>query len=91
MDPLSALGIAASVTQFTGFALDVLKDYGEIRQNSQPLTFEAFEKTTQDLLGLSTTLKTQPKLARDLASPLAEHEKVMQQQAFPIADTGSLK
>jgi len=76
MEPLSALGVAASVTQFINFALDVLKDYGEIRQNSQPLTFDAFEKTTQDLIGLNTTLKAQPKLAQDAASPLAQHEKV---------------
>jgi len=76
MDPLSALSVAASVVQFVDFATGLLKDYREIRQGGQPLTFEAFVQTTNDLLKLNATMKGRAKIAKDLRSPLAEHEQV---------------
>jgi hypothetical protein len=76
MDPLSALSVAASVVQFVDFATGLLKDYREIHQTGQPLTFEAFTHVTNDLLQLNATMKSGTKPAKDTRSPLAEHELV---------------
>ncbi|KAI3336812.1 hypothetical protein HD806DRAFT_19017 [Xylariaceae sp. AK1471] len=77
MDPFNALSIAASIVQFVNFTLDVLRDCREIRQAGQPLTFEAFEQTTNDLIKLTSILKSQARLSKNPTSPLAEHEKAL--------------
>jgi hypothetical protein len=76
MDPFSALSIAASVFQFVDFASTLFKDYREICQAGQPLTFEAFEQTTNDILKLNSTMKIQTQLAREFTGQLADHEQV---------------
>ena len=76
MDPFNALSIAAAVVQFVDFTTGLLKDYREIRQAGQPLTFEAFEQVTNDLLKLKSTLKNRTKRTKDPRGPLAEHEQV---------------
>lgn len=77
MDPFSALSIAAAVIQFVDFTSALLKEYKEIRQAGQPLTFEAFEQTSNDILKLNESLKNSTK-SRYLpkTAELAEHELV---------------
>ncbi|KAI1264064.1 hypothetical protein F5Y18DRAFT_95048 [Xylariaceae sp. FL1019] len=76
MDPITALNIAAAVVQFIDFTSQLLKDYGEIRQSGQPLTYEAFEQTTNDLLKLNATLKDRKHAHRGRGG-LKEHEEAL--------------
>ncbi|KAI0142817.1 hypothetical protein GGR57DRAFT_508537 [Xylariaceae sp. FL1272] len=76
MDPISALNIAAAVVQFIDFTTQLLKDYGEIRQSGQPLTYEAFEQTTNDLLKLNATLKDRKRVHGGRGG-LKEHEEAL--------------
>jgi hypothetical protein len=76
MDPISALNIAAAVVQFIDFTGKLIKDYGEIRHTGQPLTYEAFEQTTNDLLKLGSTLKDRTKTLHIGKGGLKDHEEV---------------
>ena len=76
MDPINALNIAVAVVQFVDYAAGILKDYHEIRQAGQPLTFEAFEQTTGDLLKLNETLMNRSRVSRISRNRLTEDEKV---------------
>ncbi|KAI8631048.1 hypothetical protein F5Y19DRAFT_463421 [Xylariaceae sp. FL1651] len=69
MDPISALNIAAAIVQFIDFTGKLIKDYGEIRHTGQPLTYEAFQQTTNDLLKLNSTLKDRTKTNSPSYSP----------------------
>lgn len=76
MDPFNALSIAAAVVQFVEYATGILKDYREIRQAGQPLTFDAFEQTTKDLLKLNATLMNRSQISGISRNRLTEDEKV---------------
>ena len=76
MEPLIALGVAASVAQFIDFAAKLVGKTRKIALTGSLVSIDHLSALTSNLLDINHSLKVQTKLARAGNAPLTKEEQV---------------
>jgi hypothetical protein len=76
MDPVNAIGLAASIVQLVDFTARLISDAEEIRDSGSTKDVEVLRRTTNDLLTLSTGLSSRSKLVAGVTDHLDKEEQV---------------
>jgi hypothetical protein len=82
MDPLSALGLAASVVQFIDFGAKIISHAKEIEKNGSSATVQHISSITLDFIEINSTLKGQLLSVKTANLPLTKESQVSI-QVFP--------
>ena len=76
MEPLIALGLAASVAQFIDFASKLVGKTREIALAGSSVSVDHLSTLTSNVLDINNSLKVQTNLARPENAPLTKEEQV---------------
>jgi hypothetical protein len=77
MDPITALGLAASIVPFVDFSSRILSDVVEIYHNGSKLEMRELETINKDLLDISTGIKSEMAQVRSSGSTLSAADQAL--------------
>ena len=85
MEPLTALGLAASIAQFIDFGSNLVSKTRQIAKAGSSVSVDHLSTITSNLLDINKSLKSQMNLATAENASLTKEEKMSMLDPFPNA------